>query len=320
MERFERVVRLHRILSAARRPVSRQRLMEELECSRATLYRVVAFLRDHLGAPLESDEAQGFYYDRRLAGVYELPGLWLDARELVALLTAWQVISSDGDGLLDEAMRPLRQKIEQLLEAVHPGHGSLLQKITVLRQASRPVDQRVFGLLAQALMEGRRLDMDYQGRIRAEDSRRQVSPLRLVWYRHNWYLMAWCHRRDALRSFAVERIAQPRLLEEAAREVDQQALVQQMEAGYGLFTGEQVQWAEIRFSPRAARWVAEESWHPNQQGTWQGDGSYLLRLPYVQPVELIMDVARHGPDAEILAPDGLRQQMRDFLRRSLERY
>ncbi len=321
MDKFERVVHLHRILSAARRPVSRQRLMEELDCSRATLYRTVAFLRDHLGAPLESDEEQnGFYYDRSLEGVYELPGFWLGTQELVALLTAWQVIAGGEDGLLADAMHPLREKIEQLLEASHPTQGNLLARIHLVRQASRPVDQRIFGILAEALLTERRVRLRYHGRIRDDSSERAVSPQRLTWYRENWYLDAYCHRARALRSFAVERVEQASLLPEAALQVEPETLQTELDGGYGILSGPAAHVAEIRFAPAAARWVAEESWHPRQQGQWLEDGSWLLRLPYAQPRELLMDVARFGPDAEILSPPALRAQMRAYLEESLQPY
>ncbi len=319
MDKFERVVRLHQLLSAARRPVGRQRLMEELECSRATLYRTVAFLRDHLGAPLESDENEGFYYDREL-GVYELPGFWLGTQELVALLTAWQVIAGGDDGLLAEAMQPLREKIEQLLEASHPAPGNLLERIHLVRQASRPVDQRIFGTVAEALLRRQRLLMHYHGRIRDDLSRREVSPQRLTWYRDNWYLDAYCHRADGLRSFAVERIERIELLDTPALEVDTERLARELDAGYGIFSGRAAHRAEIRFSPRAARWVADEIWHPEQQGEWLEDGSYHLSLPYAQPKELLMDVARFGPEAEILAPADLREAMRAYLAEGLAAY
>lgn len=321
MDKFERVVRLHRILATARRPVSRQRLMDELECSRATLYRTVAFLRDHLGAPLESDEEQnGFYYDRSLEGVYELPGFWLGTQELVALLTAWQVIAGGEDGLLADAMQPLREKIEQLLEASHPAQGNLLERIHLVRQASRPVDQRIFGTLAEALLAGKRVRLRYHGRIRDDSSERVVSPQRLTWYRENWYLDAYCHRAEALRSFAVERIEQASLLPDAAAQVEAAALQTELDGGYGILSGPAAHVAEIRFAPNAARWVAEEVWHPQQQGQWLEDGSWLLRVPYAQPRELLMDVARFGPEAEILSPPNLRQQMRVYLQTSLQAY
>ena len=56
MSKVERLYHLHNILSQRRTPISRQDLMERLECSQATFYRLVAELRDYLGAPLEQDE------------------------------------------------------------------------------------------------------------------------------------------------------------------------------------------------------------------------------------------------------------------------
>jgi len=55
MDRYERILSLHRILGSARYPVTVARLQDELGCSRATVYRDVAFLRDALMAPIVGD-------------------------------------------------------------------------------------------------------------------------------------------------------------------------------------------------------------------------------------------------------------------------
>ncbi|MHB1201236.1 MAG: WYL domain-containing protein, partial [Polaromonas sp.] len=39
----------------------------------------------------------------------------------------------------------------------------------------------------------------------------------------------------------------------------------------------------------------------------QADGSYLLRLPYADHRELIMDILKHGAHCEVLGPASLRQ-------------
>src|SRR5690606_10810663 len=79
MDRYERILSLHRILKTARYPVTVARLREELECSRATVYRDLAFLRDALMAPVVGDGEAGFRYDADEAGRFELPGLWLNS-------------------------------------------------------------------------------------------------------------------------------------------------------------------------------------------------------------------------------------------------
>ena len=66
MDRYERILTLHRLLKSAHYPIPLPRLLDELECSRATLYRDVAFLRDALRAPIESggnDQAAAFRYE-----------------------------------------------------------------------------------------------------------------------------------------------------------------------------------------------------------------------------------------------------------------
>ena len=79
MERYERILALHRILKSARYPVNVPRLQEELGCSRATVYRDLAFLRDALMAPVTGDGEAGFKYDAAEGDRFELPGLWLNS-------------------------------------------------------------------------------------------------------------------------------------------------------------------------------------------------------------------------------------------------
>jgi predicted DNA-binding transcriptional regulator YafY len=79
-------------------------------------------------------------------------------------------------------------------------------------------------------------------------------------------------------------------------------------------------WATIRFSPHAARWVADEHWHSQQQGQWLKDGRYELKVPYSNSRELLMDVLKYGPDAEVVAPISLREEMKIMLQLAVGAY
>jgi predicted DNA-binding transcriptional regulator YafY len=70
----------------------------------------------------------------------------------------------------------------------------------------------------------------------------------------------------------------------------------------------------LRFTPERARWVARERWHPEQQGEFDGEGRYVLTVPYANDTELIMDILRFGPEVEVLAPQELREAVRARLR------
>ena len=83
MDRFDRIFELNRILQTARYPVSRQRLEEALECSRATVKRLIEEMRLYLNAPIVYDrKLNGYRYDAAEGGMYQLPGLWFNASEL----------------------------------------------------------------------------------------------------------------------------------------------------------------------------------------------------------------------------------------------
>lgn len=322
MDRYERLLKLHRMLKVARLPVSLARLQDELECSRATVYRDVAFLRDGLGAPIESggDDGSAFFYNIDGAEKFELPGLWLSSSELESLLAMHQLLARTGGAVLSGALAPLRTRIDKLLADQSRGKRWPIERIRVTRAMSRPLDEASFRIVAGAVLERRKLKFRYRARSTNHESDRFVSPQRLTHYRENWYLDALDHEREALRSFSVDRMHKTLMLSDEAIDVVDSELDTHLAGSYGIFSGAPKAWATIRFSAKAARWVADEHWHSKQEGRMLDDGRYELRLPYSNARELLMDVLRYGPDAEIVAPVALREEARIQLRLALNGY
>jgi predicted DNA-binding transcriptional regulator YafY len=321
MNRYERILKLHQILKAARYPTSFESLKTELHCSRATLYRDIAFLRDALGAPIDTDNALScVQYQHAHADRFELPGLWLSSEELHALLAFHQMLAAESAGLLAHALAPLKLRIEKLLtqQGSHSTHE--LSRIRVTSAGKRRLDESSFRLIASAVLERRKIEFRYKARTSNSDGVRHVSPQRLTHYRENWYLDAYDHGRKALRSFAADRILDPRVLEEPATEVSNQELDGHLEGSYGIFAGAPKAWATLIFSVRAARWIADEQWHSRQEGRFLEDGRYELRVPYSNAKELLMDVLRYGPDAEVIAPPSLREEAKIMLKLALSGY
>ena len=314
MDRYERILTLHRILKSARYPVPLARVMEELDCSRATAYRDIAFLRDALGAPIDSggDEA-AFRYATDEAERFELPGLWLTSEELQALLALNELIGRTAPGILAGALAPVRKRIDGLLSNQTDGKSFPLERIRVIGYGARRVDEAAFRHVASAVLGRKRLKFDYRARSTNAATARAVSPQRLTHYRDNWYLDAFDHGREALRSFALDRIARASVLDDTAVDIDETELNRHLASSYGIFSGAPKATATIRFSAHAARWVADEHWHSQQQGQWLADGHYELKLPYSNSRELLMDVLKYGPDAEIVAPVSLREEMKIML-------
>ncbi len=321
LDKFDRIYALHNILRERRTPISRADLMQRLECSEQTVYRLIRALKNYLGAPIEwHDDLAGYYYQRNAeGGTFELPGLWFNARELQALLVFERMFESLEPGLLGEHLAPLARRVGELLEHKRLGLGEAARRIRVLGMAARSSGEW-FAVLASATLQRRRLHLVYHGRERDRATERIVSPQRLVHYRDNWYLDGFCHLRKALRTFALDRVRTARELEAAADNIAETDLDQHLASSYGIFSGKANKTAVLRFSRERARWVADERWHPEQAGQYLTDGRYELRIPYRDERELVMDILRHGAEVEVVAPAALRDAVAKRLRQALAQY
>ena len=322
MNQTERYYRIDQLIQETG-CISFKALMQRLEISRATLKRDLQHMRDRLNAPIVHDrDAGGYRYDKAGAGPrFQLPGLWFSADEALALMTMHHMLEGlDAGGLLGPHIRPLMERLGKALGSDEAPAREVLRRVRLQPAQQRRIELRWFQLAGKALMTRRRLKLRYFARHRAERSEREVSPLRLVHYRGNWYLDAWCHQSDGVRMFSIDAIEHAELLDTRARDVAVRQIDEQTAGGYGIYRGSELKWAELAFSAEAARWVRHEQWHPRQRGEDLPDGRYRLTLPYAAPQELEMDILRHGENVEVLGPAELRRHIGERLERAAAAY
>ena len=322
MSQTERYYKIDQLLHD-RKVVSFTTLMEELSVSRATLKRDLAYLRDRLNAPIIHDrDAGGYRFDHmtpKVGGQYELPGLWFSAEEIHALLTMQHLlVNLDTGGMLGPHIKPLLSRLTALLGTADNPAEEIVKRIHIETVGAREFHLDNFQAVGSALLRRKRLLIDYFAKGKAEQSQREVSPQRLVYYRNNWYLDAWCHVRNDLRAFAVDSIERAEILEKRAKDVSEKMLKEVLGAGYGIFSGKDVRWATLLFSPERSRWVASERWHPEQKGRYLEDGRYELTVPYSSDPELLMDILKYGADCLVISPPELKKRVSDEVRRMVK--
>ena len=309
MDRTERFHKIIELLNRGR-PVSRSVFLDALEVSLATFKRDLEYMRDRMNAPIVySAEAGGYVFDRAQEGAdtFALPGLWFNQSEVYALLTMQQLLAGLQPGLLEPHVGPLLERLKALLATGDHSSEEVQRRVRILHMGSRELDLRYFQVAASAVLKRQRIHIVHFNRQTGEKVARDISPQRLVHYRDNWYLDAWCHLRDGMRSFAVDAIADARLLDEKAKEVPAAELDEHFKGSYGIFSGKPKAWAVLRFTPERARWVSREVWHSDQKARWEDDGRYTLEVPYSDHRELLMDILKYGADVEVLAPAALRE-------------
>lgn len=323
MSQLDRITRINTMLSE-RRLVSRQTLLETLEVSPATLKRDIAFLRDNMNTPIIWDRDRGGYRldsSQTTGTPISVPNMWFSDKEIHAILTMQHLLANlDPGGLISPHVEPLMVRLNTMLGAADDPSEEIRRRVMIVGVGKRSLKLAHFENIGVALLRRRRLRIHYFARSSGEESEREISPQRLVHYRENWHLLAWCHLRDELRNFAVDSLREAQLLDQAAKEVSDAALSSVLGPGYGIFAGNQLQIARLRFSPERARWVATEHWHPEQKGWHELEGHYLLEVPYADHRELLMDILKHGRHCQVLGPESLRAVVAEEIRQLVDVY
>jgi predicted DNA-binding transcriptional regulator YafY len=321
MSPLERYYKIDQLLKD-RKVVPFAVFQQVLGMSRASVKRDLEYMRDRFNAPIEYDrESRGYRFGRPRSGPrYELPGLWFNAAEVQALLTTLQLLTNLQPGLLDGQVKPVLDRLRAILGTGDHSWEEVVKRMRIFLPERREGKAEHFSVVAAALLKRSRAWIRHYNRKDDRETEREVSPQRLVHYRDNWYLDAYCHLREDLRSFAVDAIREARLLEGRAKEMPANELDEYLGSGYGIFGGRKVQWATLKFTPEAARWVSAQNWHPKQRSRVEKDGSYVLEVPYAEDRELVMEILKYGAEVEVAGPAALRTRVREALTQAAARY
>ena len=317
--------RLHRItyLIQARKCVPIEVFLDELEISKATFKRDLEYLRSRMNASIVFDRSQGGYRfeDPENAQKLELPGLWFTEKEATALVLMQHLLSGlDKGGLIEPHIAPLTSIIDGILGQGNTPAKELRKRLKVFGMSARKGSIESFEEVGSALLKRKRLQITYYARGTNEITEREISPQRLIFYRDNWYVDAYCYLRKDLRSFALDGITKAIICNAKADEIPEKQLHEYFAQSYGIFSGKATQRAKLKFSPEKARWVSSETWHGQQVGSFDKEGNYILEFDYNQDPELVMDILKYGSGVEVLAPVSLRKRVKDELTKALVFY
>ena len=185
-------------------------LAERLGVGRRTIRRYITVLED-LGIPVMTE--QGRYGGYRLVAGFKLPPMMFTEEETLAvslgLLAARQL------GLADAA--PAIASVQAKLERVMP--ANLKKRVrgvsdttrVILPRGEPSLDDRALQTLTVATEAARTVGFIYHSPERGGIDR-QVDPYGLVFRQGRWYLTGFCHLREAMRSFRLDRISGVHLL------------------------------------------------------------------------------------------------------------
>lgn len=314
--------------------VSFEQIKSVLKVSEPTVKRDIRYMREELGAPIQYSHAKnGYYYaapaaegkakrgarsaDRRPQEKDEAASplmhkQWYSSEELYVLASAYDLLGAlegDQSSALVEEITPLRSRVLGLFSLGGSSPRELVRHVRVVNGRVPFKEPQTFETIGCALSERRRVRIRYYSWRTDESTEREISPLRLVHYRNRWYVDAFCHLTGQLKTFQIENIESAEILSTAVKRMALDGVATELDAGYGIFHGKELQIARLHFDEASARYVLREAWHPRQRVQKLNDGSLMLSVPYSDPTEIVGAILRWGSRVEVLEPQELRDQV-----------
>ena len=305
------------ILLLQRRPHQKAAdLAGELGVSVRTLHRYFEML-DEMGIPVYSE--RGPYGGFSLVRGYRMPPLVFTPEEAVAVYLGVGLVEEMWGQIYRQAARGALAKLENLLPDEQRHEVAWARRAlfaTGMHRADLAALEPVLEKLRRAAREHRQVQMVYQSRSQAEAAPRRFNPYALVHRWGWWYAVGYCHLRQGVRTFRVDRITGLGLLDELFElpvSFDLQAY---------LAAEVQVQpqiTARMRFSSAAARTALENRtyWDALEE---QADGSVVVAFSAPDLEWAASTVFMYGPLVEALEPPELRQMVSQWAEAVMQKY
>jgi proteasome accessory factor B len=227
-DRSKRLLDLVMILLRARTPVTYRDIREQfpayqtlnVEAGLRAFERDKADLLD-LGVPIryvtpdedDSLEDGGYVIDLKR---FKMPEVHLTRDEISALVLAASVAHAMPGGtypkIVDLALKKLAFDLPELpdtpTEFPRPANNppTVLVHFPERTLATRPELGEIYATLEAATRLHKRVTLTYQTAATGMVSRREVDPYAMVYREGAWLVVGWCHLRQEVRSFRVDRI------------------------------------------------------------------------------------------------------------------
>jgi predicted DNA-binding transcriptional regulator YafY len=292
------------ILLLQRRPNQKAAVLaEELGVSVRTVHRYMHML-DEMGIPIYSE--RGPHGGFSLVRGYKMPPLVFTLEEAVAVYLGTSLVRETWGQMYRDAAQAAMSKLENVLPDEQRREVAWARRTLLTRgthHAPGVTLQHRLQELRRAAREHIRVSMLYRSRKRREPIQRQLDPYVLVDRWGWWYVVGYCHRRQAVRTFRVDRILELEPLDEVFQVLEDfdadQYLLQEEES-------QRVILVRLRFFPEMAHIAIDESyWWETVEP--QPDGSVIVSQAFLDLDSAARMALSYGTLAAVLEPAELQQ-------------
>lgn len=291
-------------------------LAKKLDVSVRTLHRYINRL-DEMGIPVYSE--RGPYGGFSLVRGYKMPPLVLTPDEAVAVYLGTSLVAEMWGRIYQDAAAGALSKLDNLLpeEQRHEiGWAQRTLIATGMNRADISKQAPTLEMVRQAVREQRKVEILYRSPGRPKPTHRVVDPYALVHRWGWWYVIGYCHLRQAVRSFRVDRIQEIKIKNDQFQprsEFDIHAYLENE------FRSQSQIIARLRFSPEAVPVIQENPMFLGEPKRL-ADGSVEVGLNVPDLKWATSLVLSFGPLVLVLDPPELRDLVHDWAQATADRY
>jgi proteasome accessory factor B len=305
---LERMLRIHQAIQSDRYPNSVV-LAQELEVSQKSVYRDLEFMRDRLELPLQYDiPRKGYFYTGEVSS---FPTLQITEGELFALLVAEKALQQyRGTTFERPLMSAFKKMAASLPDTVSLNLSDWEGTISFRTRAEPILDLEIFDALAKAAAQRQQLQLTYRKPGQRETELRVVDPYHLANINGEWFLFAWCHLRNDIRTFVPARIHEVKLMGKTFARPQKFSLEKRLRDSFGVHSAQGSFDVVILFNEMVGDYIREKKWHDSQELKERKDGGLELRMKLSSLVEVERWVLGWGGNARVLEPPELAEKVR----------
>lgn len=310
---MERMLKIHRAIQSGTFP-NATRLARELEVSSKSIHRDLDFMRDRLEMPLEYDGAKfGYHYTQEVSA---FPSIQITEGELFALMVAEKALQQyRGTHFEKPLFSAFRKMASALPDTISLNLAEWEHSISFHTSAEPILNLEIFNTLSRATMRRQQLKLEYRKPGTKQSETRLVDPCHLANVNGDWFLFAYCHLRQDIRTFVPARILQAEMTDKTFDRPHHFSLAKRLRDSFGVHSGHGEYQVIIEFNELVADYIREKKWHPSQALRELSDGGLELTLTLSSLVEIQRWVLGWGGNAVVKAPSELAASVKEAARK-----
>jgi predicted DNA-binding transcriptional regulator YafY len=319
LSRLKRLLKLIGVLQAGK-GYNVNALAAACGISRRTAFRDINALKQ-AGVPLAFDDVQQRY---RIPGTYFLPPTNFSAEEALAVIVLCHEFSEAKNFPYFAHAHSAALKLESALPAPLRDYLRDVSGAVQIRLRTRmrsDNSQSLYQRLIDAIAQRRSLRMQYDSVYDGQVIATKLSPYRLLFNRHSWYVIGRSSIHRATRTFHVGRIVSMEVTDDTFRPPTNFSLDTYLRGAWNLIPekGRRHE-VHIQFSKMVARNVAAVTWHGSQRTELREDGTLDYRATVSGLNDISWWILGYGDQAKVLQPAKLREIVVERAKSLLQQY